>query len=151
MSMHDNFLDVRDAWRAYNKAYGRWGKAVDGTLPNLKPAPEAEQVEAALAMAETLHYIESMASNALKDMKRYGWPIKRPPPQPMGNTHDLMVELPESGRLRKVNLVDWKLCGLAGWDDVPEGAVLRVQLKDRKWVEGRVTWRPKRSRSRAAT
>lgn len=79
MSMHDLYLDVRGAWRAYDKAYGRWGKAVDGTLPELKPATEAKQIETALAMAEALRDLESMARAARKDMKDYGWPNKRRP------------------------------------------------------------------------
>lgn len=77
MSMHDNFLDVMNAWEAYDKAYVRWGKAVDGKEPKFKPAPEAKQIEAALAMADALRDLENAAREALKDMKGYGWPTKR--------------------------------------------------------------------------
>ena len=74
MSAHDDFMDVRSAWEAYDRAYVAWGRAVDGTLENgLVPAADRVQMTQATKMAGTLKELIRASQYALTNMAERGW------------------------------------------------------------------------------
>lgn len=83
MSAHDDFMDMRDAYRRYEKAYEAWGRAVDGKLiedENGKllgltdPSSQSVQLCQATRMYKALDYVIQCAREAKDGMKRRGWP-----------------------------------------------------------------------------
>jgi hypothetical protein len=75
MSMHDDYMDLDDAWKEYDRAYTLWGQAVDGTKDNgFKSAPPGVCRRRALRMSRALQRLNEAAKAALEGMASHGWP-----------------------------------------------------------------------------
>lgn len=83
MSAHDDFMDMRDAYRRYEKTYEAWGRAVDGKLVLdeqgkvvglTEPSPQSVALCQATRMYKALDYVIQCAQEAKKGMERRGWP-----------------------------------------------------------------------------
>lgn len=75
MSAHDDFMDVRAAFEAYDRAYVAWGKAVDGKPPAWKGKPNAVKVRAGLRQATKLRELMRAACEALEGLASRNWRV----------------------------------------------------------------------------
>lgn len=75
MNAHDDYMDTRSAFRAFERAYELWGQAVDGTEAGHfeDKAPEALQNRRGNNLVKSLETLVSAAQYAAGSARERGW------------------------------------------------------------------------------
>lgn len=71
MGMHDDYFDITDAFKRWDRAYVNYGKAVDNGRP------QETCVRAARKLAQRLRELSSAALGQIETMKHNGWPTEK--------------------------------------------------------------------------
>lgn len=78
MSAHDDYFDVEDAFKRYDRAYVSWGRAADSDErsspdPKVRAAAEHKAQRRARTYVAACAYLAQQAAKAAKSMGRRGW------------------------------------------------------------------------------